>query len=449
MSKIGPISWREFKYTALTKAFIIGSIIVPLFIFPLLILLPVLLKQEAQPLSGTMVVIGSEEVAARADALANLEERINQTQEQVEEALSQLPPETVEPIKQMASVSRMTETELDLEIRSATPGELESLKEEVRTHDLIAVIVLEKEVLEAKPTREQNNFQLLVRPGLSPGHLEIIDDLISDAIIQVRVSSTGMDYEEIRGMMRMPSSITKRLQEGGGEVREYEWAKRLIPMAFMILVWIATFTSGNYLLTSTIEEKSNKVMEVLLSAASPMQIMSGKIIGQAFVSLVTLMMYGGLGFVALLALSQADLIPPIMIVYLLLFFIMAYFMIASIMASVGSAVSDLHDAQSLIGPAMIVLILPLIFWIPISEAPNGMLATVTSFIPPLIPFVMILRVTASGDPVPLWQVAVALIEGYAAVVVMVWMCSRIFRVGVLMQGKPPSPFQMIKWMTYR
>ena len=86
---------------------------------------------------------------------------------------------------------------------------------------------------------------------------------------------------------------------------------------------------------------------------------------------------------------------------------------------------------------------------PISEAPNGMLAMVTSWVPPLIPFIMILRVTASGDPVPIWQILGTLIVGYGAVIVMVWFCSRIFRVGVLMQGKPPSPLQMIKWIRYK
>ena len=451
MNRVTPIIWREFKYTALTKAFIIGSIIVPIFIFPLLIVLPVLFAPRIEPLKGTIVIIGSEAVAQQASDLAHEEQRKSGTTRQLEEAMAGMPDSiksaATDPL--LGNPMASSRLEYDLQVDSAAAADLDANKQRVRDHDLIAVAALTDELLHKDPTREQNQFELFVRPGLSPRHLDFIDDLLADAVVEVRVKQSGMDYSAMRAMMRRPSVYTKRLQEGGGEVREYEWAKRLIPIAFMILVWIATFTSGNYLLTTTIEEKSNKVMEVLLSAASPMEIMSGKIIGQAFVSLITLFMYGGLGIIALIALSQADLIPLEMIVYLLLFFIMAYFMIASIMASVGSAVSDLHDAQSLIGPAMIVLILPMILWIPISESPNGSLAVVTSYIPPLIPFVMILRVTASGDPVPLWQIAVALVEGFAAVVVMMWMCARIFRVGVLMQGKAPSPLQLIKWIRYR
>lgn len=450
MNRIWPITWREFKYTALTKAFIIGSIVVPICIFPLMIVLPILFASTSEPLKGTLVIVGSDEVATQAEVLANEEERGDALREQLDAAMSEMP----DAIKQAATDPLLappsgTPLEYELRIDAGDAADLDDYKTRVRDHDLIAVAVLEEGVLAPEPAPDANRVEFFVRPGLSPRHLEFIDDLVRDAVVEVRVRRTGADYSTMRTMMRRPGTVTKRLQEDGGEVREYEWAKRLIPLAFMILVWIATFTSGNYLLTTTIEEKSSKVMEVLLSAASPMEIMSGKIIGQAMVSLITLFMYGGLGILALVALSQADLIPPMMIVYLLLFFVMAYFMIASIMASVGSAVSDLHDAQSLIGPAMIVLILPMFLWMPISESPNGMLAIVTSFIPPLTPFVMILRVTASGDPVPFWQVAVALVEGYAAVLAMMWMCARIFRVGVLMQGKAPSPLELLKWVRFR
>ena len=450
MNRIWPITWREFKYTALTKAFIIGSIIVPIVMFPLMIVLPMLFAPTSEPLQGTLVVVGSQEVALQAETLSQKDERRHGNALQLDAAMSDMPDALREAASDpLLNTAGAAPLEYELRIEHGERPMLDTYKQRVQDQELIAVAVLHEGILEAEPSAKANTIEFFVRPGLSPRHLSFIDDLLTDAVVEVRVNAAGVDYSTMRAMMRAPSSVTKRIQEDGGEKREYEWAKRLIPIAFMILVWIATFTSGNYLLTTTIEEKSSKVMEVLLSAASPMEIMSGKIIGQAMVSLITLCMYGGLGIIALIALSQADLIPPMMIVYLLLFFVMAYFMIASIMASVGSAVSDLHDAQSLIGPAMIVLILPLFLWVPISESPNGTLAVVTSFIPPLTPFVMILRVTASGDPIPFWQIAVALVEGYVAVLAMMWMCARIFRVGVLMQGKAPSPLELVKWIRFR
>ena len=217
-------------------------------------------------------------------------------------------------------------------------------------------------------------------------------------------------------------------------------------MAFMMLIWIATFTSGNYLLTTTIEEKSNKVMEVLLSAISPMQLLAGKILGQAGVSAVILCMYGSAALAGLVTFALLDLIPFSHLLMFVIFFVIAYFMIATIMAAVGSAVSELRDAQSLMGPVMLILIIPLALWPVLSEHPNGMIATISSFTPPLLPFVMILRVTASTEPVALWQIVLSIGIGFGSVIVMVWMCARIFRIGILMQGKPPNIIQLVKWI---
>jgi ABC-2 type transport system permease protein len=148
----------------------------------------------------------------------------------------------------------------------------------------------------------------------------------------------------------------------------------------------------------------------------------------------------------LIAFSLGDLIPVIHLVLLGVFFVMAYLMVATMMVAVGSAVSELTDAQALLGPVMMILFIPLMLWFPIAENPNGMLAMVTSFTPPLIPFVMILRVTSSTEPVMLWQILLSIVIGFASVVGMIWMSARIFRIGLLMQGKPPNFIQLLRWI---
>jgi ABC-2 type transport system permease protein len=141
-----------------------------------------------------------------------------------------------------------------------------------------------------------------------------------------------------------------------------------------------------------------------------------------------------------------DLVPIEHLIFFAIFFIIAYFMVATIMAAVGSAVTELRDAQSLMGPVMIVLIIPMVLWPVLAEHPNGLIATITSLTPPLLPFIMILRVTASTEPVAMWQVVLSIVIGFGSVIAMVWMCARIFRIGVLMQGKPPSVVQLIRWI---
>jgi ABC-2 type transport system permease protein len=98
---------------------------------------------------------------------------------------------------------------------------------------------------------------------------------------------------------------------------------------------------------------------------------------------------------------------------------------------------------------MLALTIPLMLWRPIVESPNGMLATVSCFVPPAAPFVMILRLTAANEPVPMWQALLAVCVNVLTVAAILWAGARIFRVGVLMQGKPPSPMELLRWIKAR
>jgi len=457
MNKVLWIAWREFKHTALTKAFIVAAIFVPLLIVGSIYLLGPLLKPRIAPLKGTLVVVAGSTTVTDAVRDEMSPDRIRERQERSRDRRERRfgsagapgsEAEMVNPAEVMAEVMPLPSVEVKVEAAEAG-ADVEALKNKVRVGEIIAVAVVKDDALAAGQSEATNTFDLFVASDSAPNHTTMFEDALSDAIVRLRVGGVGLDMENTRWLMRRPDANTRRVAEDGGEASENVAAKMIIPMAFMTLLWIATFSSGNYLLTSTIEEKSNKVIEVLLSAVSPLQLMAGKIIGQAGVAFILLLMYGGLGIAALIAFAMMDLVPIIHLVYLLVFFVMGFFMVASMMAGVGSAVSELREAQSLITPVMMLLMIPLILWLPITENPNGVLATVTSFIPPLIPFVMILRVTAASEPVPLWQIISSIVVGYAWMFVMIWMCAKIFRVGVLMYGKPPNPLELLRWVRYR
>jgi ABC-2 type transport system permease protein len=103
------------------------------------------------------------------------------------------------------------------------------------------------------------------------------------------------------------------------------------------------------------------------------------------------------------------------------------------------------EAQSLLGPIMMILIIPMMLWMPILRNPNSDFATAVSFVPLLNPFVMVLRI-AGSEPIPTWQIPVSIGVGIITVVVMVWLCAKIFRVGVLMYGKAPNFATLLKWV---
>lgn len=442
--KILAIAWREFKTTALTKAFVFGAIVVPILVWGAIALTPLLMRSEPPPLEGTVVIVdptgkvaaeaekGFAELANRATGAAAIAGAMQAGGAAVAEALEGAMDGT-------GAIRISVRVERD-------PARAAEFEAEVRAGDALALATVDPALLGASADAK---LGILVPAGSSPKHTAIYERVLRDATVRARVEANGGDYAELTAMLKRPTLDTRRLTAEGGSAKEKVEARMLIPIAFMMLLWISTFSSGNYLLTTTIEEKSNKVMEVLLSAVSPMQLLAGKILGQALVCVVILVLYGGLAFAGIAALAMADLIHATLIVYLLIYFVMAYFMVATIMAAVGSAVSDLREAQALITPAMLVLIVPLILWFPISDNPNGVVATVTSFIPPLTPFVMILRVSGATEPVPFWQIALSIVWGFAATLGMLWLAARIFRVGVLMQGKPPTPLELLRWARYR
>jgi len=437
MHKILTVAWREFRHTAMTKAFLFGAIIMPILMMALFILVvPLMMESNNTPLQGTIVVVAPDDVATE------LEIQISKGGSVVDEAIEQLP-EAIQndPI---ANSIFGSSSDTNLSIIIAQHNNLDILKNEVRSGTYAGLIVVPESIVQSDESDEQ--LELFIPSSFSPNHTDILTLATSRSIVNARLRRLGHDPTTILDLVRRPRTIATRLSDDGSEERDNEIARRIIPMAFMMLLWIATFTSGNYLLTTTIEEKSNKVMEVLLSAISPMQLLSGKILGQAGVSAVILCMYGSAAFAGLVTFALLDLIPLSHLLMFVVFFIIAYFMVATIMAAVGSAVSELRDAQSLMGPVMLILIIPMALWPVLAEHPNGMIATITSFTPPLLPFVMILRVTASTEPVALWQVILSIVIGLGAVIAMVWMCARIFRIGILMQGKPPNIMQLAKWI---
>jgi ABC-2 type transport system permease protein len=183
---------------------------------------------------------------------------------------------------------------------------------------------------------------------------------------------------------------------------------------------------------------------VLLSAVSPIELMAGKILGQMGVSLVALGLYLALGMAALLSFALLGVLEPSLVFYLVVFFVITYLVIGSLMAAIGASVNEMKEAQSLMGPVMIILIIPWVLVGPISLDPNSTFSVAMSFLPPVNTFAMLTRMTSSAPP-PLWQVWLSIGVGVASVFAAVWFASKVFRVGLLMYGKPPDLATLIRW----
>jgi ABC-type Na+ efflux pump permease subunit len=225
-------------------------------------------------------------------------------------------------------------------------------------------------------------------------------------------------------------------------------------VAFVYLLWISVFVIAQMLLTNTIEEKSNKIMEVLLSSVSPIQLMAGKIVGIAGTGL-TMVVSWVVFFLASVKVMPLllDQLPdidfaliardPIYIASFLAYFILGYLFLAAVLVGIGSVCSSLKEAQNLMGPVTIIMIIPLLAMVPIGQDPNGTIAKVLSYIPPFTPFVMMNR--AAGPPAPMEYVVTTILL-VVSIAIALWAAAKLFRIGILMTGKPPKPMEILRWI---
>ena len=311
---------------------------------------------------------------------------------------------------------------------------------------MLAIVEIDANaVARAEENAEFGGWQPFFRPRLNSEAAEELRDGVAWSIRERRYSLAGMDRVAIRTLDSIDQRAAQQVTQTGVQRDTSGLASMGIPVAAMILMLVATFTGGQYLLTTTIEEKSSRVVEVLLSAVSPMELMTGKILGQMGVGLSLLVIYNSIGIFALVAFSVTGLVSWQLLVSFFVFFALAYFMFAAMMAAIGAAVNDLREAQSLMTPVMLFSMVPYFLFFPVIRAPNSMLSTVLSFLPPISPFIMIMRI-ASPEPVPAWQVAGSIVVNLIGVVVLLWLAAKVFRVGLLMYGKPPNFRTLLKWI---
>jgi ABC-type Na+ efflux pump permease subunit len=463
MKKMLYVAGREFTATVTTKGFVFGILITPLLIGMLIFLMPRFMTKGAPKIEGQVVVI--DPTGAVADGLAaylepeRFVERREKTRREVEAAAPAV-------FRRQAAASPAASAAVKQSIDSALgtvpiiqvvtlPGgsDPESAKAALKTplpkqgggpDTRIAVIVVQADAVRPAEGKETfGTYELFVRGKIDD---RLVDDLHSglrDAIVSARLQTSGLDPVRIRNLTSVPRPESRTVTAEGERATNMAM-NMLMPMAFMMLLFMSVMTSGQYLLTSTVEEKSNRVVEVLLSAVSAMELMTGKILGQMAVGLLVLSLYAGLGLIALVSFATLGLIDPMLIVFLLIFYVLAFFTFASLMAAVGSAVNEMREAQSLMMPIMMVLMVPMMLWLPLSREPNSMLAVVLSFMPPLSSFVMLLRM-ASQSPPPMWQTWLSIAVAVGGVYASVWFAAKVFRVGLLMYGKPPTLATLVRW----
>ncbi len=275
--------------------------------------------------------------------------------------------------------------------------------------------------------------------------------VLNDEITRLRFDDAGIDQALIARLNTRAALTTFGLVDRAtdGTVKEAQevdaLARVAMPTFFLILMFMSVMTAGTHLLNAIIEEKMSKISEVLLGSVTPFQLMAGKLLGVVGVSLLLTSVYLLGGLYLVFSSGRWDLLDPGLIAWFIVFMVCASLLFGSIFLALGSACSDLKDAQSMMQPAMILIMLAYLGSFIVIQNPESNIAIGMSFFPTMTPFAMLLRMAMPPGP-PLWQVLLSVSMLVATTWFCVWAGGRIFRVGILMQGKAPTLPELVKWI---
>lgn len=316
----------------------------------------------------------------------------------------------------------------------------------------------------------------------SPGvmFIEDLQDVINKKLTTENYQNAGLDTLKIN---QAKADVSINLSKASGEtaLKGLNEIKIGIGGAFGYLIMMFIIIYGNMVMRSVIEEKTSRIIEVIISSVKPFQLMMGKIIGTSLAGILQFLIWAILGMTAMFILSsifgvqmgatsgiQDHVVQtaqhemggtiqlyvkelwnlPIATILLsfIIYFIGGYFLYSSFYASIGAAVDNETDSQQFLLPIIMPLILGVyIGFFTVINDPHGTVATVFSMIPLTSPIVMMMRIPFG---VPWWQIAISMTILFGTFLGVVWFAAKIYRVGILMYGKKPTWKELYKWLKY-
>jgi ABC-2 type transport system permease protein len=323
------------------------------------------------------------------------------------------------------------------------------LSRKVRAKELFAFVIIGADVGETSSGKDAEVAYHTETPAYQdlPGWLE---RTLSQECLRLRIAAAQLDEKMIHRLtepVRIRNLGLTEVKASGQVVKARETnpvATFALPMGSMFLLFMLVMTSAPNLLNTVLEEKMNKIAEVLVASVSPFQLMLGKLFGAVLVSMTLSFLY--LSAVAVLSwkFKFAQFIPVSIYFWFILFQFLAFFIYGSVFLAIGSTCNEIRDAQSMMAPAMLIVMLPVFVWVPVMQSPTSAFSRTMSFIPTATPMLMLLRIAAKPGP-PWWEILVSVCITTVFMLACVWIGAKIFRVGILSQGQPPTFRKLISW----
>lgn len=436
MNKVWAVLRREFLSRVRTRAFLIGTILFPIFLGGMMVL-PALLLRRASGSSRIALLSAGNETLGERVAKALVASRIGSGSDatpRYELYRFDVAPERLEEVRD----SLIARTGLGRKDDSGING----------------VLVMDEGTLATGRVHYYgDNAASLDAMGELRGSLRPV-------LTQVRLEREGVDPQVVTRALGPIDLATQRVSDGKLTGQSGE-ASFMLAYAMAFILYMALILYGTQTMTSVVEEKSNRIMEVLASSLTPFQMMLGKIVGVGAVALLQIGIWGGtawlfttyrtelLGWFGVDAAASGlagaiPVIPGALIVVFLIFFVLGFLLYSSLYAAVGSMCNTVQETQQAQFPVMMLIIAGLMTMFALLNNPDGNLAMVLTYIPFWSPFVVPVRYSLA--PIPLWELLASGGAAIAGLLLITWVAGRIYRVGILSYGKRATLKDLWRWI---
>jgi ABC-type Na+ efflux pump permease subunit len=450
--KIFTIAVREYKAMVATKAFALSIIMMPLIMLGSIFVME-FLRDRAEIKTRNIAVIDHTDLFIDAIETA-AKERNDQIDRDLQQDKAATQPAALGFVTEKYAIEKIETVAVDSQT-------LLDLSDRIRSQELYAILEIPAELRDAVLAdapwdlrdgefSDDATMRFYSQESSLADSKLWLAGIVNEIVKQERLASLDIDSAEVKFSSTPVPLAGMGLVSltDGGEITSEQQANPFsvifVPLGVMLLMFVVIFMSAQPMLESVLEEKSQRIAEVLLGSVNSFQLMAGKLLGTVAGSLTVFAIY----LVSMLAFAfykdYVDQIPFHLAPWFVLFQILGVLFYASIFLAIGASVSQLKEAQAMLLPVWLMMMSPIFVWLLLVRDPLGNTATMFSLFPPAAPTAMMLRL-ATGQAIPLWQpIAGALLTALSTLAI-VFFAARIFRVGILWQGKTPRVGEILRW----
>ena len=447
MRKFLAVVKHEYKKVVLKWSFLIGTLLLPLLASLFAVVPAIIFSLKGEP-TRIAVVDTSGKILPRLEKNLSADRMMEKAKKAAKDSLTEINASQEEKMRNNAA-----QFVQDFKLVNYAGGG--KVIEDQRTELIAKILAGEIDaylIVPADIASPDSLFEFRSRKGGDFISNDTFKDALNDAVRSQRLADAKISEESLAKLSASINFDSKGIDESGAEKDSGGVFIASFVIGLMIYITLAIY--GQQILGAVVEEKETRIAEILFSSARPFELMMGKLAGVGLAGLTQLAIWVGsasllLGFLALqtdfqLILASVPTITPLMVLYFLIFFLLGFFIYASIFALIGSMVTTVQEGGQFSFPPIMIMLAAFYFCFAVIRDPNSTLSFWVTMAPFLAPITMPVRILAETPP--LWQIALSIAINAAAIAGLIWVASRVYRVGMLMYGKRATIPEVWKWI---